>query len=299
MTDAPVQTTSRATNFLTAVLTIGMIVNGYYAYRLSTSQRELAKTVVAQSGAIEQINRGIVETKTSIQGNIDGLQGDIAFAKERLGMTQVELRKTALASTQLAKQHKEATAKLGEAVDQLHEEAAATRGMVGSVSSAVDVVKTDLTVTNEQIASTRTDLQRMVGDLGVQSGLIARNHDELDELRARGERAYIEFDLKKTKDPQKVGTVSITLKKTDTKRQRFTMNLISDDRTIEKKEKTLNEPVQFYQNGLRQPAEIVVNQISKDRIVGYLSVPKQRESRPAMSENTNKAIGTLSAKSAS
>jgi hypothetical protein len=115
-----------------------------------------------------------------------------------------------------------------------------------------------------------------MGDLGVQSGLIATNRQELEELKLRGERIYVEFDLRKTSQPQKYSdaSVALQLKKTDLKRQKYTINLISDDRTIEKKDKNTNEPVQFYQQGYRIPSEIVVNQIYKDRIVGYISVPK-------------------------
>ena len=109
---------------------------------------------------------------------------------------------------------------------------------------------------------------------------MATNRNELAELRLRGERDYFEFDLRKTKQPQKyTGGVALQLKKTDVKRQKYTVDLIADDRRIEKKDKNTNEPVQFYQQGQRVPAEIVVNQILKDRIVGYISMPKVKESR--------------------
>ena len=114
-------------------------------------------------------------------------------------------------------------------------------------------VKQDVNSTKEQLASTRNDLQRVVGDLGVQSGLIAHNGQELAELKLLGERGYQEFDIRKSNQPQRVGNIAITLKKTDLKRQKFTVNLVVDDRTIEKKDKTVNEPVQFYQDGYRQP----------------------------------------------
>jgi len=103
-------------------------------------------------------------------------------------------------------------------------------------------------------------------------------------LKLRGERDYYEFDLRKTKQPQKYGAgVALQLKKTDVKRQKYTVNLLADDKTIEKKDKNTNEPVQFYQQGYRIPSEVVVNQISKDRIVGYISVPKQKASNPVSS----------------
>ena len=100
-------------------------------------------------------------------------------------------------------------------------------------------------------------------------------------MRQLGAREYFEFDLRKAKRPARIGPVSLHLRKTDVKRQKYTLHLIADDRTIEKKDKTANEPVQFYQDGFRLPTEIVVNQIYKDRIVGYVSVPRQREGRAA------------------
>jgi hypothetical protein len=114
--------------------------------------------------------------------------------------------------------------------------------------------------------------------------LIATNRNELEQLKARGERDYFEFNLTKTKQFQRIGNISLSVKKTDTKKQRYTISVVSDDRTIEKKDKTVNEPVQFYQAGFRQPSEIVVNQIYKDRIVGYFSVPKKQEVRPTLAQ---------------
>jgi hypothetical protein len=121
------------------------------------------------------------------------------------------------------------------------------------------------------------------GDLGVQSGLIATNAKEVDALRQLGERNYFEFDLGKTKQPQRIGPVSIRLRGANEKRNRFTIELWADDKRIEKKDKTLLEPVQFYVQGSRMPYELVVNQLTKDHIVGYISTPKVDQRRVAAS----------------
>jgi hypothetical protein len=113
----------------------------------------------------------------------------------------------------------------------------------------------------------------------VQSGLIATNAKELAALKALGERNYYEFNLGKTKQPQKVGDVFIQLKRTDPKRNRYTIEILADDKKVEKKDKTVNEPVQFYTSKARQPYEIVVNEVRKDVIVGYLATPKVQASR--------------------
>jgi septal ring factor EnvC (AmiA/AmiB activator) len=196
----------------------------------------------------------------------------------------VELRKAQQGSAKLARQQQATAKEWDSQLGNLKQQQAETQGTVGSLSTDVASVKSDLSSASEQISSTRSDLQRVVGDLGVQSGLIARNSSELEELRRLGERDYYEFTLGKTKRPERVGNISINLKKVDAKRQRFTLNLVADDHSIEKKDKTLNEPVQFYLAGYRQPSEIVVNQIYKDRIQGYLSVPKKKEDRSSMSE---------------
>jgi hypothetical protein len=43
---------------------------------------------------------------------------------------------------------------------------------------------------------------------------------------------------------------------------------------VEKRDRSINEPVQLYVAGNRQPEEIVINEVSKDEVKGYLSMPK-------------------------
>jgi hypothetical protein len=110
--------------------------------------------------------------------------------------------------------------------------------------------------------------------MGVMSGLIATNAKDLAALRELGDRNYIEFDLAKAKGEQKVGGMVLTLKKSDPKRNRYTVEVMAEDKRVEKRDKTVNEPVQIYVGGDRQPNEIVVNQVKKDEIVGYVAIPK-------------------------
>ncbi|MBI4459775.1 MAG: hypothetical protein HY648_06930, partial [Acidobacteria bacterium] len=159
-------------------------------------------------------------------------------------------------------------------------------GSVGSLSTDVTGVRAEVKSTKEDLEATRSELKRVVGDLGVQSDLVAHNRAELEELKRLGTRDYVEFDLTKNKRAQRVGLVQLELKNTDVKKQKYTVNLIVDDRSIEKKDKTVHEPVQFYQEGYTGATEIVVNQVYKDRIVGYVSVPKKRESRTPMGSSS-------------
>jgi chromosome segregation ATPase len=157
---------------------------------------------------------------------------------------------------------------------QVKQAADQTSARITEVSTDVDKVETQVVQTKADLDQTIADLKRTNGDMGVMSGLIATNATELQALRELGERNYFEFQLGKTKQPQKVGEISLKLKKADVNRNKFTMDVIADDKRIEKKDKTANEPVQFYVAGARQPFEIVVYQVNKDQIVGYLSTPK-------------------------
>jgi len=157
---------------------------------------------------------------------------------------------------------------------QVKQAADQTTARITEVSTDVDKVETQVTQTKAELDQTIADLKRTSGDMGVMSGLIATNAQELAALRELGERNYFEFQLGKTKQAQKVGEISLRLKKADTKRNKFTMDVYADDKRIEKKDKTANEPVQFYVAGARQPYEIVVYQVNRDQIVGYLSTPK-------------------------
>jgi ABC-type ATPase involved in cell division len=115
--------------------------------------------------------------------------------------------------------------------------------------------------------------------LGVQSGLIATNARELAALRERGERVYTEFRLAKAKTTQKVGDFQIRLTKADPKKNKYTVEVIVDDKLVEKKDKTANEPVQFMVSRSALPYEMVVNEVRKDMIVGYVSAPKVTTAR--------------------
>jgi hypothetical protein len=125
------------------------------------------------------------------------------------------------------------------------------------------------------VDKTAADLQRAAGDMGVMSGLIATNGKEIQQLRAMGDRNIYEFTITKKAGLQRVGDVQIQLTKTDPKHSRYTVAVMADDKLIEKKDKTTNEPVQFYAAaGSRTPYEVVVNEVDKDTIKGYMATPK-------------------------
>ena len=252
------------------------IVTARLNLRLNELNAKLDTRIAAQGETLQQLGRNIEATTTELQGNVQQ-------TANRVAKTESDIKRAQQTSTVQAQQRKEAEERLAGQLGELRQEHDVAQGALGTLASDFSGVKQEVSLTKEELATTRSDfdrkLERMIGDLGVQSDLVAHNRSELAELRQLGARDYFEFDLSKAKIPARIGPLSLHLRKTDVKRQKYTVNLIADDRTIEKKDKTSNEPVQFYLDGYRQPTEVVVNQIYKDRIVGYVSVPKQRMER--------------------
>jgi hypothetical protein len=145
---------------------------------------------------------------------------------------------------------------------------------VAGVRNDLGGAKSDIASTRTDLEATKNKLERALGDLGVQSGLIAHTRDELEVLKHRGDRNYFEFTLQKGSKPAPISTVSLQLKKVDAKKGKFTVNVLADDRVIEKKDRTLNEPLQFYTGRDRNLYEMVVFTAAKNQISGYLSTPK-------------------------
>jgi len=187
--------------------------------------------------------------------------------KTSLGVTQKQLD-TRSAALQVREVHEEQTAaRLATAQQQ-------TEGQVAVVSSTVTDVKTDVAKTQSDLADTNSQLTSMKGDLNGHSTLIARNSDELEILKHRGDRNYYTFTLVRGLK-QQVGTVSLVLKRADSTKSKYTLEVFSDDRQYEKKDKSLNEPLQFYSGKDPLLFEIVVNNVSaKNTVTGYLSTPK-------------------------
>ena len=227
--------------------------------RVSNLETSLQK----QGEATKSVENKVLTTDRNVAAGLEALGS-------KVGMTQEELAKR---TSDLKAQQERSAARLAA-------EQQATNKQVANVSNDVSGVKTELGGAKTDIATTRTDLdatqkqlQSALGDLNVHSGLIAKNHDELEFLKHKGDRNYTEFTLKK-KGRQPVSTISLDLKKTDPKRSRFTLDVFADDHTIEKKDRTLGEPLQFYTGRDRQLYEVVIFTVGKDTISGYLSTPK-------------------------
>jgi cell division protein FtsB len=219
---------------------------------------------------------------------IADLKGQLDVTSQKLGLTQDELARARNLSENIKRDQLRSDKALKEQIGQVE---ADTSTKIGEVSTEISTTKTDVAATKADLETTKTKLQSTMGDLGVQSGLIARNHDEVEELKRRGERDIFEFDLVKSNASQHVGPIQVQLKRVDTKKYKYTLNVIADDKSIEKKDKTVGEPIQFYVIGARQPYEIVVFTLNKDEAKGYLSTPKAggppAASTPAAPSGTN------------
>jgi DNA repair exonuclease SbcCD ATPase subunit len=189
------------------------------------------------------------------------------------GETQQEIAARAAEFEKAQKANAAAAARLAAEQHQQGQQLAQVNGEVSTVKTDVGSAKTDIQKTQTDLAATNQKLEKAIGDLGVQSGLVAHNSSELAELKRKGERNYYDFTLQKgARTP--VSTVSLQLKKVDAKKSRFTVNVIADDRTIEKKDRTVGEPLQFYTGRDHMLYEVVVFTAGKDSITGYLSTPK-------------------------
>ena len=266
----------------------------YQFYEVRQVRADLDATREALLDQISKVHEtSTVSSKTNRQ-SVDSLKTQMDEARRQASILagQAKLDATKHADELAAKlEHAQAeeaaeTAKVAASVNavsgdlsRVRDDANSTKTRVGEVSTDLATVKTDAAATKSELEKTIADLKSTRGDLGVQSGLIATNGKELAALRQLGERNYTEFRLTKDKMPTKVGDVQMRLKSADMKKNRYTIELIADDKLVEKKDKTINEPVQFMLSRATQPFEIVVNEVKKDMISGYVSAPKVQQAR--------------------
>ena len=216
---------------------------------------------------VDMLNRRLAQSE---QSNAE-VQNELNGVTDHLKVTQGQLASTRQQTKQLSSDYSE---KLNTVQSQLATKANADD--VTALGGDVNGVKSDLATTN-------TNLQMARGELGT---LIAKNHDQIDELRRMGERDYYEFTLAGKGNKSKAGSLMIELRGTNQKRSQFTVNLYVDDMRLEKKNRSVDEPIYFYTQGTRSPLELVVNQIGKDKIVGYVSVPKTQPTASASTTGT-------------
>jgi len=254
---------------LPAMVVLGLIAIGGLAVGWSASSKldGTQQAVAAQLKTAEQtMQQDMASLKDRLaqdeKTNTD-LQGDLKVVTGKLKITQGQLKK---AREEASKLNDATTEKLTALDTSVHSELAtkATSDDVKTVDTKVVGVKTDLDATREDLKMARSEM----------GTLIARNHDEIDQLRRLGERDYVEFTIVGRNKPQKVGNVTVELKGVNEKSSQFNAAVTIEDRQFEKKNRAMNEPIFFYLSGTHIPEEIVVNKVGKNTISGYLSIPK-------------------------
>lgn len=224
-------------------------------------------------------------TLKSIREELDAAKADVAASagqsrQEALQKVQSLARELKVEEQRQREMHEQVKSQMADAAVSADAKLNDVKNEVGSVKSEVGTVKNEVVQTQKSLNRAVSDLKRTMGDMGVMSGLIATNQRELEVLKALGDRNYTEFRIRKTKDPQVVAGVGLVLRKADPGSKRFTLEVAAEDARVQKKDRTINEPVQFYVAKRKQPYEIVINSVSKNEVAGYLATPKLDQDRP-------------------
>ena len=230
---------------------------------VSWSALNQAKSIDQSTQAVRQANEALTQRVAKADEINQQLQSDVKVVTDKLKVTQSVL-------IAARKQNKNATTAVDQKVTNL---ATSVKAELATKANTDDVNKL-----NGDVTGVRTDLDAAKGSIQMARSemgtLIARNHDEIDQLRRMGQRDYFEFTVQRKSGATKVGTIQIQLKDTNTKKNRYTINVLADDNSFEKKDRSVNEPIFFYTGGTRLAIELVVNKVTKSTATGYLSVPK-------------------------
>jgi hypothetical protein len=253
-----------------AVLGVVALVGLVLAHNASTQAQEIQQSMDNKVKSVQLDFTNEIAQLQQHQAQADttnaGLQSDLGLVTKRLRLTQGDLKKARAEAEAIRTEDQQKIAEVDGNVSNVKTELStkATTDDVKGVDGKVDVVRTDLT-------GTQNDLKMARSELGT---LIARNHEDVEQLRRLGERDYIEFTIDGKNKPQKVGSFMVELRGTNVNKKHYNVSLVVDDARIEKKNLPVNEPIFFHQGNERRPMELVVNSMGKDKVTGYISVPK-------------------------
>lgn len=254
---------------LAGVSVLGLGV-GWSALNRANSIEQATQTTVKQAN--DALSQRLAKEDEINQA----LQSDLKVVTDKLNLTHGEL-------IAARKQNKSATAAVDQKVTGL---ATSVKAELATKANAEDLNKLngDVTGVKGDLDATKNSIQMARSEMGT---LIARNHDEIDQLRRMGQRDYFEFTVTRKGGSQKVGSIQVQLRDTNTKKNQFTINVLADDKSFEKKNRSVNEPIFFYTGGTRAALELVVNKVTKSAASGYLSIPKTPETTAASSGSTS------------
>src|SRR6201997_1137345 len=241
---------------LAAVSLVGIGI-GWSALNHANSVEQATQT------SVKQANDALAQKLAKEDEINQQLQSDLKVVTDKLNVTQADLVKA-------RKQNRQSSVTIDKKIAGL-ESSVNTQLAAKANSEDVNKLNTDVTGVKTDLDATKNNLQMARSEMGT---LIARNHDEIDQLRRMGQRDYYEFTVTRKAGAQKVGSVQVELKGTNQKKNQFTINVLADDKNFEKKNRSVNEPIFFYTGGSRQPLELVIKKVGKNTASGYLSVPK-------------------------
>lgn len=282
----------RTGNGILWTLVLAMVVsNGYLIWKVQDLNAQNETVAMQMQSKFEATQSRFAETQGNAAREIANLRDELAEADERAAKAAGQARAQAAKhadklAKRLADLQREQQERFSTQITEVRETAQAGLTQIGEVQTQVGAVDERVSETNEEVAELTDNLFGVVGDMGVMSGKVATNAGELAALKALGERDYFEFDITKRDEPVRVGDIAIDVRKVDAKRGKYTINVLVDDRMVQKKARSLHEPVQFYRARGSQPSEIVVYEMEKNRLVGYLAKPKvdQDQGRDKLSD---------------
>ena len=285
----------RQSSWIPVALVVAIIAIAAVAYGEYSTKSSLDSRVASLEQELQAFKDSQEKDLKKLQSSTTSLESDVQLVTKKVGVTADELDKsrqtaeklrqeqdraaaardalakevaTKASATDVAAAREEASNKVAEA-----QKSADTK--IGSVSNDVKQVATNLDATNRDLAESKRALVEVKASLSEQ---IAHNSSELSDLKKKGERDYVEFDIKKGKKGvmQRVGDIQVELTDTDPKKNKYGMIVQVDDNKLPKKDVTVNQPIAFLVGRDKLRYEIVVNVVDKDRIRGYLSSPKDK-----------------------
>jgi hypothetical protein len=252
--------TPRWVGLAMAVLGVLSLVGLGVGWSALNQAKNVEQTTLA---SVKQANDALNQRLAKADDINQQMQSDLKVVTDKLNLTKAEL-------IAARKQNKNATVAVDQKVNNL---ATSVKAELATKASADDVNKLngDVNGVKTDLDATKTSIQMARSEMGT---LIARNHDEIDQLRRTGQRDYFEFTVQRKGGATKVGTIQIQLKDTNPKKNQYTISVLADDNNFEKKNRSVNEPIFFYTGGTRSALELVVNKVTKSAASGYLSIPK-------------------------
>jgi septal ring factor EnvC (AmiA/AmiB activator) len=270
--------TPRRVPIAIGVLFVALGGGMFWLYSQSRStEMALREELTATKTQADQLSNALEETNQRL-AQVSGQQ---QVTSQKLGLTQDELARARSLAQQIQKDQEAQQTRAAQLNAQLGQVRQENETKFGLVTTDLSGAKNDIEANRKALEETKARLSSTMGDLGVQSGLIARTRDDLEALKRLGDRNIFDFNLVKAKNPQRIGPIQMRLTKADAKKNKYTVLVTVDDRSVEKKDRTVAEPVQFLVRGSRTPYEVVVMEVAKDRITGYLSTPKEMASAAA------------------